>query len=32
MYLASEQLTLADLFLAPILFWLKKTSEGQAAA
>jgi glutathione S-transferase len=30
-YLAGEQLTLADLFLAPILFWLEKTPEGQAA-
>jgi glutathione S-transferase len=30
-YLAGDQLTLADLFLAPILFWLEKTPEGQAA-
>jgi glutathione S-transferase len=30
-YLAGEQLTLADLFLAPILFWLEKTPEAQAA-
>jgi glutathione S-transferase len=30
-YLVGEQLTLADLFLAPILFWLEKTPEGQAA-
>jgi glutathione S-transferase len=30
-YLAGAQLTLADLFLAPILFWLEKTPEGQAA-
>jgi glutathione S-transferase len=30
-YLAGEQLTLADLFLAPILFWLEKMPEGQAA-
>lgn len=29
-YLAGDQLTLADLFLAPILFWLEKTPEGQA--
>ena len=30
-YLAGDRLTLADLFLAPILFWLEKTPEGQAA-
>jgi glutathione S-transferase len=30
-YLAGDQLTLADLFLAPILFWRAKTPEGQAA-
>ncbi len=30
-YLAGDQLTLADLFLAPILFWLEKTPEGRAA-
>lgn len=30
-WLAGEQLTLADLYLAPILFWLEKTPEGQAA-
>jgi glutathione S-transferase len=31
-YLAGEQMTLADLLLAPILFWLEKTPEGQALA
>lgn len=30
-YLAGEQLSLADLFLAPIIFWLEKTPEGQTA-
>jgi glutathione S-transferase len=30
-YLAGNQLTLADLLLVPILFWLEKTPEGQAA-
>jgi glutathione S-transferase len=30
-YLAGDRLTLADLFLAPILFWLEKTPEGQVA-
>jgi glutathione S-transferase len=30
-YLASDQLTLADLFLAPLLFWLETTPKGQAA-
>lgn len=30
-YLAGDQLTLADLLLAPIIFWLEKTPEGQAA-
>ena len=30
-YLAGDQPTLADLFLAPILFWWEKTPEGQAA-
>ncbi|MEL6963197.1 MAG: glutathione S-transferase family protein [Pseudomonadota bacterium] len=30
-YLAGDDLTLADLFLIPILFWIKKTPEGQAA-
>lgn len=30
-HLAGDQLTLADLFLAPIVFWLQKTPEGQAA-
>ncbi|MEM7044532.1 MAG: glutathione S-transferase family protein [Pseudomonadota bacterium] len=29
-YLAGEDLTLADLFLMPILFWIEKTPEGQA--
>lgn len=29
-YLAGDSLTLADLFLTPILFWLEKTPEGQA--
>jgi glutathione S-transferase len=28
-YLAGEQLTLADLFLAPIIFWLEKTPEDR---
>ncbi|MEM7025919.1 MAG: glutathione S-transferase family protein [Pseudomonadota bacterium] len=27
-YLAGERLTLADLFLTPIIFWLEKTPEG----
>jgi glutathione S-transferase len=30
-YLAGDELTLADLFLAPKVFWLDKTPEGQAA-
>jgi glutathione S-transferase len=30
-YLAGDQLSLADLFLAPKVFWLDKTPEGQAA-
>ncbi|MGI9451883.1 MAG: glutathione S-transferase family protein [Geminicoccaceae bacterium] len=30
-YLAGDKLTLADLFLVPILFWLKMTPEGQAS-
>ncbi len=30
-YLAGDELTLADLFLVPILFWLKITPEGKAA-
>jgi glutathione S-transferase len=30
-YLAGDQPSLADLFLAPILFWLERTPEGQAA-
>lgn len=30
-YLAGDALSLADLFLAPILFWIEKTPEGQAA-
>jgi glutathione S-transferase len=30
-YLAGDQLTLADLFLAPKVFWLEKTPEGRAA-
>lgn len=30
-YLAGEDLTLADLFLVPILFWIEKTPEGQAS-
>lgn len=30
-HLAGAPLSLADLFLAPILFWLEKTPEGQAA-
>jgi glutathione S-transferase len=30
-YLAGDRLSLADLFLAPILFWLGKTPEGEAA-
>ena len=30
-YLAGDALTLADLFLAPILFWIEKTPEGQAS-
>jgi glutathione S-transferase len=29
-WLAGEQLTLADLYLAPIVFWLEKMPEGQA--
>lgn len=29
-YLAGDALSLADLFLAPIIFWLRKTPEGQA--
>jgi glutathione S-transferase len=30
-YLAGDQLSLADLFLAPKVFWLDKTPEGRAA-
>lgn len=30
-FLAGEDLTIADLFLVPILFWLKMTPEGQAS-
>ena len=30
-YLAGNDLTLADLFLVPILFWIGKTPEGQAS-
>ena len=30
-HLSGDALTLADLFLAPIVFWLEKTPEGQAA-
>lgn len=29
-YLAGDSLSLADLFLAPILFWVRITPEGQA--
>lgn len=30
-YFAGDALTLADLYLPPILFWLEKTPEGQSA-
>ncbi|MGI9418768.1 MAG: glutathione S-transferase family protein, partial [Geminicoccaceae bacterium] len=30
-YLAGDTLTLADLFLVPILFWVEKTPEGQTS-
>lgn len=30
-YLAGDALSLADLWLVPILFWIEKTPEGQAA-